>query len=247
MVYFMLQDLGLSSMGLEHIEAGAFCNLRQLSILNLDDNKLQSLPELCALKCCLTTFSLSYNNISTLSKHFFHGYRKLKTLNLSDNKLVLFPNLHWIQHSLRYIRAADNKIQSLDMFETSDMFEILEYIDMGGNNIRMFNVTTLQNMPNLLKLFLNSNKLTRIGDFRIYYKKAINLVDNPWHCGTALSWMSEDDMSFEDRLVCETPDCLQGNPIADMSKYNKRQHIPHVQLSVLQENLQGQPVVLTSF
>ena len=53
---------------------------------------------------------------------------------------------------------------------------------------------------------------------------------NPWHCGTALSWMGKDDMAFEDGLVCETPYCLQGNPIADMSKYNKRRlHIQHVQ------------------
>ena len=220
--HFMLQDLSLSAIALERIEVGAFCNLRQLSTLNLNDNKLQSLPELCALKCCLTTFSLSYNDISTLSKNFFRGYRKLKRLNLSNNKLVIFPDLHWIQHSLKYVWAAFNKIQSPDMFQTSDMFEILEYIDMGGNDIRMFDVTTLRYMPNLLKLFLNSNKLTRIGDFRIYYKKEINLVANPWHCGTALSWMGEDDMAFEGRLVCETPDCLQGNPIADMGKYNKR-------------------------
>ena len=133
------------------------------------------------------------------------------------------------------------------MFETSDMFEILKYIDVSGNDIRMFDVTMLRYMPNLVKLFLNSNKLTGIGDFRIYYKKKIKLVDNPWHCGKALSWMAESENSFEYRLVCETPDCLQGNLIANMSKYNKRQHMQHVQVSVLQENLQREPVVLKSF
>ena len=226
--YFVLQDLGLSAIGLGHIEVGAFCNLRQLSTLNLNDNKLQSLPELCALKCCLTTLSLSCNNISTLSKNFFMGYRKLQSLNLIENKLVIFPDLHWIQHSLKYIWATDNEIQSMNMFDTSGTFEILEYIDMGGNYIRMFDITMLRHMPNLIELFLDSNKLTRIDDFRIYYKNEINLMANPWHCGTALSWMGEADMAFEGRLVCETPYCLQGNLIADMSKYNKqRLHIQH--------------------
>ena len=227
-LYFVLQDLGLSAIGLGHIEVGAFCNLRQLSTLNLNDNKLQSLPELCALKCCLTTLSLSCNNISTLSKNFFMGYRKLQSLNLIENKLVIFPDLHWIQHSLKYIWATDNEIQSLNMFDTSGTFEILEYIDMGGNYIRTFDITMLRHMPNLIELYLDSNKLTRIDDFRIYYKKEINLMANPWHCGTELSWMGKDDMAFEGRLVCETPYCLQGNLIADMSKYNKqRLHIQH--------------------
>ena len=227
--YFVLQDLDLSTIGLGHIEVGALCNLSQLSTLNLDDNKLQSLPELCALKCCFTTLSLPYNNISTLSKNMFQGYRKLKSLNLIEKKIVIFPDLHWIQHSWKYIWATDTKIQSLYMFETSGTFEILEYIDMGRNDIRMFDITMLRHMPNLLELFLNSIKLIRIDDFRIYHKKAINLIGNPWQCGTALSLMGEDDMAFEDRLVSETPYCLQGNPIADMSKYNKRRlHIQHV-------------------
>ena len=34
-------------MDLEHIEVGAFCNLRQISTLNLNENKLQTLPEKC--------------------------------------------------------------------------------------------------------------------------------------------------------------------------------------------------------
>ena len=110
------------------------------------------------------------------------------------------------------------------MFETSDMFEILEYIDMRGNDIRMFDVTKLQRIHNMRELFLHDNKLSRIDDFSIYYKKAITLAGTPWHCEMALSWMSEDDMAFDDRLVCETPDCLWGILIADMSKYNKRQH-----------------------
>ena len=160
-------------------------------------------------------------------KNFFRGYKKLETLHLSNNKLVIFPNLHWIQHSLKSMMAAKNEIQSLDMFRTTGELEILEYIDMGGNDIRMFEVKTMGNMPKLLSILLHHNKLTGINDFRIYYKKEINLSGNPWHCGTALSWMGKDDIAFGYGLICETPACLQGIAIADMSKYNKQQHIQH--------------------
>ena len=216
-------------MGLEHIEVGAFCNLRQISTLNLNENYLQSPPE-CALKCCIVTLLVADNNISTLDKHFFRGYKKLETLHLNSNKLALFPNLHWTQHSLKSLLAAENKIESMDMFKTTGVFEILQYIDKGGNNIRMFDVKMMGHMPKLLHILLHHNKLTSIDDFRIYYKNAISLSGDPWHCETALSWMGEDDIAFGYGLTCEAPACLQGIAIAYVSKYKKQQHIQHVQV-----------------
>ena len=217
----MLQKLRLTTMRLEHIEDGAFCYLRQVSLLNLNQNQLQSLPELCALTCCLVTLSLSHNNISNIRKNAFEGYQILEELYLSYNKLLVLPDMHWIRHSLRGIQANGNKIESLDVFETSGVFKSLSYIDMGLNRIRIFNITILHHVPKLRYLILRGNELTTIDDFRIYYKKNIRLAGNPWHCGTSLSWMGEDDMPFENGLVCETPACKQGIAISDMSKYNK--------------------------
>ena len=205
-------------MGLEHIDAGAFCNLRNISTLNLDGNRLRSPPELCALKCCLVTLLLADNKISILGKDYFEGYTKLKRLHLGHNGLVQLPDLHWIQNSLTHILADNNKIKSFDMFKTRGVFDVLYYISMGMNYIHTFNVTILRHMPNLRTFILNNNKLTHIDDFRPYYKKVIRLTDNHWHCGMALSWMGKDDMEFEHDLTCETPACLKGTPIADMSK-----------------------------
>ena len=119
---------------------------------------------------------LAKNNISNLSKNVFEGYKKLKRLHLTQNKLVILPNLHWIQHSLREIRAAGNKIKSLSVFETTGVFEMLEYIDMGRNHIRVFNVNLLHHMPKLRAILLQSNKLNHIDDFHFHYKKIINLT-----------------------------------------------------------------------
>ena len=150
--YFLLQELDLSVMGLKYIEVGAFCNLHQVSIFYLKDNKLQSLPELCSLKCCHVELSLYNNRLSNLNKHFFEGYKILEVVYLGNNKLLALPELHyllWIEHSLIKLHASDNNIKSLAVFNVFGMFELLAYIDMGGNSFRVFNVTILRHMPKL--------------------------------------------------------------------------------------------------
>ena len=156
--------------------------------------------------------------------NFFEGYKILETLHLSNNKLLALPDLHWVEHTLKDIQAAYNGIESLDVFQRSGFFKSLSYINMGGNSIRTFNITILLHVPKLRFLLLNSNQLAHMDDFRIYYKNMIYFKGNPWHCGTALSWMGEDDMAFENGLVCETPACLQGIAISDMSNYDKWKH-----------------------
>ena len=47
-------------------------------------------------------------------------------------------------------------------------------------------------MPKLAYLEFYSNNITHVDDFRSFYDKEINLAQNPWHCGVALSWMGED-------------------------------------------------------
>ena len=155
----------------------------------------------------------------------------MKYFSLSNNKFFLLPDLHWIKHSLKSILASDNNIKSLDVLKTTGMFESLLYIEMRRNSIHAFNVTILRHMPKLQTLSLHTNKLTYIDNFRIDYKKAIAWNGSPWHCGTALSWKGEDDMAFEDGLTCETPACMQGIAIADMSKYTPHD-IHLVQFSV---------------
>ena len=107
--FLILQDLRLSAMGLEHIDTGAFCNLHNISTLDLYSNKLTLAPELCVLKRSLVNLFLSDNKMSNFRRDFFEGYTKLKRIHLSNNKLINLPDLHWIQHSITHIKAAYNK------------------------------------------------------------------------------------------------------------------------------------------
>ena len=217
----MLQELALRSKGIARTAVAAFCGLSQLLVMNLGYNELTSAPHLCPVKYFLEAIHLEHNKISTINKNYLEGFTKLKEINLSDNDIITLPDLHWVQHSLSYMRAANNYATSLEAFQTPDIFEQLVFVYMSANNIDDFNVTILRHMPKLTRLLLNANEITHVDDFRSFYEKKINLLDNPWHCGAALSWMGEEDMEFEHGLVCATPVCRRDVAIANMSKLSK--------------------------
>ena len=174
---------------------------------------------MCSLKCCLVNLYISSNNISRLGKNVFKGFKKLKTLNIKNNNLLVLPDLHWIQHSVYTVDIYRNKIESLGALATSGIYKRLEILNAGYNAIRTFNVSLLRHMPMLRQFGLHGNKLNNIDDFRSLCEGYINLWNNPWHCDVQLSWMGEENMDFEQGLICTTPTCLHGMPITEMSKY----------------------------
>ena len=206
-------------MGLERIEVGAFCGISNISTLDLNFNKLTSLPQLCSLKCCLVNLQIGSNKLLRLSKHFFKGFKKLQSVSVTNNYLLVLPDLHYIQHSVSRLMARGNKIQSLDGLQTSGIYTRLRTITLYDNNIRNFNVSLLRHMPKLDVLSLSGNKLCHIADLRGFDLGHLHLLNNPWHCGEELSWMGEEDMDFERGLTCATPACLHGMVIANMSKW----------------------------
>ena len=72
------QELDIQNMDLERIELGAFCGIWEIVTLNLENNKLTTLPELCSLKCCLVNLYVGKNDISQLTKHFWRIFKNCK-------------------------------------------------------------------------------------------------------------------------------------------------------------------------
>ena len=148
-IYLILQELGLAYMGLERVEVGAFCGISNISTLNLDFNKLTSLPQLCSLKCCLVKLLIGNNKIVQLSRNFFKCFQKLQIVSLNNNYLLVLPDLHWIQHSVSSLKAGSNELHSLDALQTSEIYIRLRTINVFNNDIRDFNVSLLRHMPKL--------------------------------------------------------------------------------------------------
>ena len=194
-------------MDLEWIEAVAFCGIRDISTLVLSCNKLTSLPWLCSLECCRVNLHIANNNISRLSKYFFKGFKKIQIINMSRKNLHELPDLHRVQLSLVNLMVPGNKIQSLDALQTSGKYMRLNYVGVQKNDIRNFNISILHLMPKLDYLYLSVNKLSRIDDLQSLNMSNMNMKNNPWHCGAELSWMSEEDSSFERGLTCATSTC----------------------------------------
>ena len=169
----------------------------------------------------MVNLELSFNNISIINKDYFKGLRKLKSLLIIDNNLAILPELHWIQNSLRSLWADFNRLQSFDALQINGNFSRLMSVSVGYNMISSLNndASFMNHMPKLHCLRLYGNNLTYINDFRNDYVGNISLQMNPWHCGPQISWMGEDNNSFERRLTCATPICMRGRSIAAMGEH----------------------------
>ena len=156
-----------------------------------------------------------------MQKDYFKGFRKLKSLDIARNKFTNLPELHWIQKSLRSLWADSNRLQSFEALQINGNFSRLTTVSIGYNTISSLNINAsfMNHMPKLHCLHLYGNNLTYIHDFRNDYVGDIRLHKNPWHCGPQISWMGEDNNSFERRLTCATPICMRGRSIAAMGEY----------------------------
>ena len=216
-MFVLSQKIYLQVMQVRHIDDGAFCGLNQVSELQLSHNHLVSPPPLCPIKCCLQNLQLNNNLISNWGKNFFTGFKKLKFINLRNNNIIQLPDLYWVRRTLTLITAAENHITSLDAFQADAIFKCLARIQFSSNDIQNFNATILRRFPRLKHLYLGSNGLTYMGDFRSYYDEYIEVSFNPWHCDAAISWMGEAfDEASGRYLTCATPFCLRGMVIVDM-------------------------------
>jgi hypothetical protein len=144
------------------ITSKQFCHLEKIRILNIDHNKLTSLPtflpELRVLDC-------SNNNITFIPK-----YPKLVEINFSNNNIS-----HFSSTTVRQVSCSHNPIQLGDLPECvhlyADHTQIssfnlsqypkIKYLDLGSNNICQLSGTN----DNLVELHIPHNKLETIPYF----------------------------------------------------------------------------------
>ena len=153
---FSLKNLNLRNNGLKYMEAFAFKDLKQLDELNLESNKLNSIPE---------TDTFAYLS-------------KLKQLNLNSNNFksineTLKANLkHLI--SLESLLMANNYIEYLN----GNDFEFnpgLKTIDLNFNQIKFIHLETFSKLKSLSSLFLSATQMDFVEIQILKGKKMIKL------------------------------------------------------------------------
>ena len=180
-------------------------------------NRLEVAPPLGPLKPTLNVLHMTSNAISWIDEDYFVGFKRLREIHLNNNRLQTLPCLTSLQTTLQELRLSNNRLENVDGMQISGTFIMLKHLVLSGNNIISFNTSMLRNMPILSTLGLQKNRLKTLPDPRPFFNGIIMLVGNPWHCDATISWMPAM-VRYGDRLFCESPPCLRGNTIKQMSK-----------------------------
>ncbi|PAV59607.1 hypothetical protein WR25_05208 [Diploscapter pachys] len=151
-----------------HTLPDAFRDLRNLTYLNLNGNKLHNLdPEILqGFKKTLTELFIAYNHLKEIPYKAIGGMDNLLHLDLSKNRIQSLYNFsrgvfEGGYKSLMNLNLAGNQISSIDDSSVFEQMKNLVYLDLSYNNISHLEDRVFDKLMGLEKLFLQNNKLTK--------------------------------------------------------------------------------------
>lgn len=150
-----LVDLRLEWNSIWKTEEKAFWGLENLTLLNLVENKIQSVNNSFEGLSNLETLFLSHNQITHIHKNAFVPLFKLKHLSLSRKLITNFSNiLEAVQHllHLEYLDLTNNSIISLDHRSLVSLTQL----SLQGNKLMELTFSSLS-LPNLTTLDVSQN------------------------------------------------------------------------------------------
>lgn len=157
-----LEELDLSSTGLERLDPGTFRILHALTTLKLARNHLQTLlPETFEGLNALTSLDVSFNALHTLSPEVFRGL-PLRTLNLSHNALrTLSPEAFRGLNALGSLDLAYNELLTLPPRVFQDL-NALYTLFLHDNHQDTIHQDVFSGLRALLHLNLGRNQIHRV-------------------------------------------------------------------------------------
>ncbi|CAF4003224.1 unnamed protein product [Adineta steineri] len=164
-----LERLDLSENRLESFNIPLISSLKKLKILILSKNKIRHLNIRSSLSSTiltpsnsLTELDLSYNGIETIDENIFELISsQLEILNLRNNELLTEKQLTFLIHlnQLREFYLDYNRLESIDHLNFPLNLKILS---LKNNRLNQLDLSVLTRLEYLEKLFLSSNKLTKL-------------------------------------------------------------------------------------
>ena len=158
-----LRHLDVSSNHIARIQENSFENLKNLTVLYIQNNNLKYLSiDLFKGLLNLVVFNSSNNQITQLLDDTFDFSINIEELNLSNNKLVLLnPGTFKSLTRLRHLDLSNNQLSRLpnDLFSSLNS---LEKLLISYNNLTTLRNNTFKNLTNLQHLDLSFNRIFQL-------------------------------------------------------------------------------------
>ncbi|XP_078601752.1 uncharacterized protein LOC144876399 isoform X1 [Branchiostoma floridae x Branchiostoma japonicum] len=228
-------------------------NLRRISLYN---NNLTLVPQGDTTPNLpgITHFNMLTNNIAEISADSFSGMDNLQYLRLSYNKISnIHEDAFNTLHNLRELYLNGNSLRSLDGQIFSGLINLrslsleqneIEYISpdaftgmtalvnlkLEDNKLKIFPVEPMSGLR-VSNLYLQRNLLSSLSNmaYRLLDRTSRVIIhQNPWKCDCRMIDFRRlmRGRSFEDQIVCDSPDELRGTWLKDVPLPNLTCSIP---------------------
>lgn len=153
-----LEEVILSSCGVEQVDANTFKAQKHLKSLDLQKNKLHHIPR--GLPSSLEILHMGHNWIQTLQESALHGLRRLRVLNLQNNLIttVRSSTLSALLQ-LESLCLDGNKIETVQGILR---LPVLNWFSLSNNKISSLPSAFFSSVQLLKTLDLSSNLLTKV-------------------------------------------------------------------------------------
>ncbi|KAM9674238.1 leucine-rich repeats and immunoglobulin-like domains protein 3 isoform 2-T2 [Trichechus inunguis] len=152
--------LDLSHNRLSFIKASPMSHLQNLREMKLNNNELETIPDLGPISTNITLLSLAGNRIVEIVPEHLKQFQSLETLDLSNNNIsvlkMAFPSLQ-----LKYLYINSNRVTSMEPGCFDNLANTLLVLKLNRNRLSTLPPKMLK-LPQLQHLELNRNKIKNV-------------------------------------------------------------------------------------
>ncbi|XP_037703140.1 leucine-rich repeats and immunoglobulin-like domains protein 3 isoform X2 [Choloepus didactylus] len=152
--------LDLSNNRVSFIKASSMSHLQRLREVKLNNNELETIPNLGPVSANITLLSLTGNKINEILPEHLKQFQSLETLDLSNNNIselkTAFPSLQ-----LKYLYLSSNRITSVEPGCFDNLANTLLVLKLNRNRISAVPPKMFK-LPQLQHLELNRNKIKNV-------------------------------------------------------------------------------------
>ncbi|KAJ8374053.1 hypothetical protein SKAU_G00046330 [Synaphobranchus kaupii] len=152
-------DLGHNK--LQSLNSSLFTKLHHLSEIKLNNNELDSVPDLGPCSANITLLSLASNRVPKIWREQLQAFRSLETLDLSSNNIAELKATSFPTLPLKNLFVSNNRISALESGCFDNLSGTLQVLKLSRNRLTSLPPKIFQ-LPNLQHLELNRNRVRRI-------------------------------------------------------------------------------------